>query len=371
MIKVAYLTTNLSSDNGWGRYSLEIIKRMPHYGIEPVVLTMPVSRTAPLAPVATHAYLRSFSDGLLKPLRIAFDWFNARAVTRPCTIIHCLAEPLMPVADMLAGSRKIFIANAVGTYAVSVLKTRWASLYQKAYQHTTAVFSISHYTAAQVTHNLPQIKNKIKVIPLGVDTGSFVGPFPDRQNREHAFLMVGQVKPRKGTLQAVHAMAMVMKQYPDAKLYIAGSVTNTGYVQAVREQIAAYRIDSNVIWLEWVSNEQLHEYYKRVRGLVMPSINAGDSFEGFGLVHLEANACGVPAIGSLDCGNEDAVRDGFSGFLIEQGNIQALADAMMRLLNPQFDWNLMSKNALQFAREMSWERVVEAYVSVYTERNKQ
>jgi glycosyltransferase involved in cell wall biosynthesis len=273
----------------------------------------------------------------------------------------------MPLADMLSGNSQSFIANAVGTYAVAILKTRWARLYKKAYMHTTSVFSISHYTALQVACNVPQMKNKIQVIPLGVDTGSFAGPFPAGQNREPAFLMVGQVKPRKGTLQAVQAMATVVERFPEVKLYIAGSATHSVYVQNVKEYINASGINNNVLWLGRISEEQLHNYYKRVRGLVMPSMNVGESFEGFGLVHLEANACGVPAIGSLGCGNEDAVRDGFSGFLIEQGNIQALADAMLRLLDPQFDWDLMSQNARHFAQQMSWEQVVEAYVSVYNE----
>ena len=99
----------------------------------------------------------------------------------------------------------------------------------------------------------------------------------------------------------------------------------------------------------------------------MPSMNVGDSFEGFGLVHLEANVWGVPAIGSFGCGNEDAVRDGYSGYLIEQGNIKALSEAMMRLLDPAFDWNAMSANARQFSQSMSWERVVDACASTYKE----
>ena len=59
------------------------------------------------------------------------------------------------------------------------------------------------------------------------------------------------------------------------------------------------------------------------------------------------------------------MRDGYSGYLIEQGNIKALSEAMMRLLDPEFDWDGMSANALQFAQSMSWDRVVDACVSVY------
>ena len=54
---------------------------------------------------------------------------------------------------------------------------------------------------------------------------------------------------------------------------------------------------------------------QRARGLVVASRNSGSSYEGFSLVHREANSYGVPSIGSLNSGNEDAIDDGNSGFL--------------------------------------------------------
>jgi len=208
-------------------------------------------------------------------------------------------------------------------------------------------------------------------VPNGVDIDSADTPIPASHLREQAFLMVGHVKPRKGVLQAVEAMAMVVQRFPEAVLYIAGSLSNDSYINQITERVAALGIEKNVKWLGKIPADQLDVYYKRVRGLVMPSMNVGDSFEGFGLVHLEANVWGVPAIGSFGCGNEDAVRDGYSGYLIEQGNIKALSEAMLRLLDPAFDWNAMSANARQFSQSMSWERVVDACVSTYKEMGQQ
>jgi glycosyltransferase involved in cell wall biosynthesis len=212
---------------------------------------------------------------------------------------------------------------------------------------------------------LPFTKTKVHIVPNGVDIDSAGTSIPAAHLREQAFLMVGHVKPRKGVLQAVEAMAMVIQRFPHAVLYIAGALSNDSYFNQVKERIVALGIEKNVKWLGKIPADQLDVYYKRVRGLVMPSMNVGDSFEGFGLVHLEANVWGVPAIGSLGCGNEDAVRDGYSGYLIEQGNIRALSEAMLSLLNPAFDWDAMSANALQFAQSMSWDRVVNECVSVY------
>ena len=366
-MKVAYLTTDLSRENGWGRYSYELIKRMPARGIEPVVLVMPAAQAGELPECALYPMLCSFSDGLLKPVRIARDWLAAQQTTRSCSLIHCLAEPFMPLAWLLSSRSRPFAVTVHGTYALSVYRTCWKELYRRAYAASSRILSVSRYTAQQVERLEPGLRKKIHVVPNGADTDALNPAAPPSHLREPAFLMVGHVKPRKGMLQAVEALALVVRKYPRARLYIAGSLSGDAYVGSVKERIAAHGIGENVKWLGRVSADELQQYYKRVRALVMPSMNVGDSFEGFGLVHLEANVQGVPAIGSLGCGNEDAIRDGYSGFLIEQGNIRALSDAMLRLIDPGFDWDGMSANALQFARSMSWDYVADSCLSVYNE----
>ena len=371
MMKVAYLTTDLARDNGWGRYSCEIIKRLPAQDIDPIVFTMPGAGTECLSGIELHPVLSSFSDGLLKPLRLTADWFSVRSVIKGCALIHCLAEPFMPLAYLLSSKGRPFAVSLHGTYALSVLKTFWKSLYHQAYKKTSAVLPVSRYTAQRVEEILPFTSTKVRIVPNGVDIDSADTPIPAAHLREQAFLMVGHVKPRKGVLQAVEAMAMVMQRFPHAVLYIAGSLSNDSYIKQVKARAAGLGVEKNVMWLGKIPADQLDVYYKRVRGLVMPSMNVGDSFEGFGLVHLEANVWGVPAIGSFGCGNEDAVRDGYSGYLIEQGNIKALSEAMLRLLDPAFDLNAMSANARQFSQSMSWERVVDACVSTYREMGQQ
>lgn len=364
-MKVAFITTNLSQDNGWGRYSYEIIKRMPQHGVEPVVLIMSSAHCPDLEKIQIHPFLSSFADGILKPINLAIDFFTAKKLVKDCSIIHCLAEPFIPLAYLLAKNGKSLIINAVGTYSVALLKKRWGNFYQQAYLSATFILAISRYTAMRLTNAVPQIADKIRVIPLGVSVNNQNDKPPSSQFRENAFLMVGHVKPRKGTLQAVKAMAKVVQKFPDVKLFIVGPISDAQYVQQVKVNVSKNKLEDNIIWLGKISQKELNSYYNRVRGLVMPSINIGDSFEGFGLVHLEANVFGVPAIGSLDCGNEDAIRDGYSGFLVEQGNIQSLYQAMIKLLNSEFHWNFMSQKSLDFARSKTWKKVIKSYSLTY------
>ncbi len=366
-MKVAYLTTDLARDNGWGRYSYEIITRMPARGIDPIVFTMPGTGTEYLSGLGVHLVLSSFSDGFLKPFRLMADWLNARSLIKECVLIHCLAEPFMPLALLLSSGTRPFAVSLHGTYALSVLKTVWKPFYYRAYRKASAVLPVSRYTAQRIIDILPGTEARVRVVPNGVSTETRQETIPSSRDREQAFLIVGHVKPRKGVLQAVEALATVVKRFPGVMLYLAGALSHDSYVRQVKERIATLGIEKHVRWLGKIPADQLALYYKRVRGLVMPSLNVGDSFEGFGLVHLEANIWGVPAIGSVGCGNEDAVRDGYSGFLIKQGDIASLAEAMVKLIDPAFDWDAMSVNARAFAQCMSWDRVVDQCVSIYRE----
>jgi glycosyltransferase involved in cell wall biosynthesis len=211
---------------------------------------------------------------------------------------------------------------------------------------------------------LPSAAPRITTIPLGVRPPPDE-VFPPAFEREHAFVAVGAVKRRKGTHLIVEALARLVPEHPRAKLYIVGDLRDTRYVDEVKRTIARHGLDARVVWLGQITEPELEQLYRRVRGLVMPSLNHGYNFEGFGLVHLEANAAGVPAIGSLGCGNEDAIRSGYSGYLVEQSNIADLARAMASLLGPDAAWDRMSNNAVAHARSMTWERTAEAYAAVY------
>jgi glycosyltransferase involved in cell wall biosynthesis len=77
-----------------------------------------------------------------------------------------------------------------------------------------------------------------------------------------------------------------------------------------------------------VSHEKLPDYYSISNLHVLPSINVKNAFEGFGLVHLEANACGIPTIGSLYYGNEDVIMQEYNVFLCQQKDVNCLVDTI-------------------------------------------
>ena len=371
-MKIGFLTRDLSTRHGWGRFAYEIITRLPAFGIEPVVLTVRGKPADAVADINVLPCIHSwtFDNGILKPVGLALDRAGALSAFCKCEAIHCLAEPLAPFASSLAGGTRPLIQTIHGTYAVKTLDPIWRSVDRRSYERTHVVFSVSHYTANRLVERLPSLVERVRVAPPGVASTKSDTPVPHSE-REHALLCVGGVQPRTGTLETIDAMAMVVRRFPKARLYIAGKSYSKRYETRVRKRIREKHLTDHVSWLGPIDSTSLQQLYRRVKGLVMPSINDGAKFEGFGLVHLEAASFGTPSIGSFGCGSEEAIQHGKTGFLIEQRDVSNLSEAMSRLLDSQFEWNAMSVNAWQFAQSMSWERTVEDYLRVYRDIHSQ
>ena len=106
-------------------------------------------------------------------------------------------------------------------------------------------------------------------------------------------------------------------------------------------------------------------YYQADIFLLTP-ITINDSiFEGFGLVYLEAGACGKPVIGTHDCGAEDAIVDGVTGLLVPQKNIKKTTEAVLKLLDDPNFAKKLGENGKKRARQMSWDNVIKKYIKVY------
>ena len=158
----------------------------------------------------------------------------------------------------------------------------------------------------------PELSN-ISVIP---DPLSFV-PTCVSSLTEKRVIAVGRYVYQKGFDLLLQAWSKIEKQYPDWQLAIYGDGNRTPYEMLVRQLgIEASRCHLNGpttnIQLEY-ANSSLFVFSSR--------------FEGFGMVLVEAMACGLPVVSfSCPCGPKDIIKDGEDGLLVENGNVDALAD---------------------------------------------
>ena len=94
--------------------------------------------------------------------------------------------------------------------------------------------------------------------------------------------------------------------------------------------------------------------------MLSETTKSGDA-EGFGIAILEANAIGIPAIGSLGCGIEDAIDNGVSGKLINPKDPNEFADALEEILN---NYETYSQNAITWSQDFKWDKVIKLYLDI-------
>ncbi len=302
----------------------------------------------------------------LHPLRQRLMLGQISPLLGECHVIHALVEPYAPLARWLSGGRP-YVVTGHGTYVQLGQLTRWpfSPIYQRALggAHLACV---SQYTVQVADRALPGVR--AQVIPNGVDAEKFLA-LPDRQGEPHpaTVLAVGAIKPRKGTLQLVRAMAIVRETMPDAQCWIMGRASGA-YPDQVRAEIERLGLQDSVLLKGFVTEDKLLEAYSRADVFCVPSMNEGMRFEGFGLVYLEASAAGLPVIGTTDTGATDAIEDGVTGLLVRQARIETeLAPALVKLLRDGELRRQMGAAGRLKAAGQTWDRTASQLIALYNQ----
>ena len=169
-------------------------------------------------------------------------------------------------------------------------------------------------------------------------------------------IAVGRYVYQKGFDLLLQAWATIERQYPDWQLAVFGDGNRIPYEQQMKE----LGIDDNRCHLYGPTTDIQQEY-------VNSSLFAFSSrFEGFGMVLVEAMACGLPVV-SFDCpcGPKDIVRDSEDGILVENGNIELLAMSLSKMMRDEALRQAMSKAALKNVQRFRIEQIAEQWRNIF------
>jgi phosphatidyl-myo-inositol dimannoside synthase len=362
-MRVGMIAADLSHKHGWAHYSLELAKGLAKANID---LCVAASKNSPSVDgIDLHPILPTLvpRESLLLP-KLLTTYPTVRALFKDCDLIHCCVEPFAPLAALVRGKRPFFQAG-IGSY---LRLNGWQRppltlLYRYAISRAH-IIAISHYTAKVAREEFPNAK--VDAVPLGIDPTRFAH-LPVAEKNGRTIITVGGVKHRKGTLPLVKAMAVVREQIPDVKCIVLGSTAEgSEYTEEVRETIKSLKLEDCVDLRGFVSQDELMHWYSAADLFVLPSMNKGWIFEGYGLVHMEGSAAGLPVIGTRDCGVEDAVDDGVTGLLVSQQNIDTeLPQAILSLLNDPKQREQMGNAGREKAQRQTWTRVAEQMIEIY------
>jgi D-inositol-3-phosphate glycosyltransferase len=218
---------------------------------------------------------------------------------------------------------------------------------------------------------------KISVVPPGVDTSHFY-PIPKDEARafvgipaeDRNILFVGRVEPLKGIDLLLRAIAM-MTGYEIVNRRALSVMIIGGDPNVDRDEMSAemtrlqdlrneYGIGDVVTFLGKRSQDTLPYYYSAADVVVMPSL-----YESFGMVALEAMACGTPVVATEVGGLQFLVRESETGFLIRGDDPDELCDRLIALITNETLRETMGRRACEVAREYSWQIVGDKVLEVY------
>jgi D-inositol-3-phosphate glycosyltransferase len=218
---------------------------------------------------------------------------------------------------------------------------------------------------------------RVVVVPPGVDTSRFY-PIPQDEAKEfvgvpyqqNMLLFVGRIEPLKGIDTLLEAVALLKRQgaldrHPLCVAVIGGEPDadpdrmpeEMGRLKSLR---SALGIDDVVTFLGKRDQDTLQYYYSAALAVVVPS-----HYESFGLVALEAMACGRPVVASETGGLAFLVRDNETGFHVPAGDAQALADRLRRLVEDEVLRTRLGRQAADYARSYSWPLIADQLVGLY------
>lgn len=192
-------------------------------------------------------------------------------------------------------------------------------------------------------HNLTNLEPA--VVYNGIDLAKFK---PGKKNDKPLVVYVGRIKDHKSLPVFVQTANLLLKSYPDTEFVIAGDGPDK---KAVVELVTKLKLTDKIIFTGHISEEEKINLYQRAWAFVNPSL-----MEGWGVTSIEANACGTPVVASNVPGLRDSVHNPHSGFLVPYGDAEAFATQLGELLSNVKLRKRMSKEALSWAKNFSWDK---------------
>ena len=201
--------------------------------------------------------------------------------------------------------------------------------------------------------------SKIQQVAFGVDISKFT---PSSQKKYHNIRIgfVKSLKPKYGPKILLKAFKMINHKYPDTELVMAG---NGPMKQELKKIADALNLSDKVEFTGFVSSENLPRHFMTLDIFVQPSIYQSESF---GVAVLEASACGVPVVATDVGGVQEVCINQKTGFLVPPNDPDAIADAVIKLLDNPSLMQEYGKNGREFViNNYKWPDCVNKMITIF------
>jgi D-inositol-3-phosphate glycosyltransferase len=344
------------------------IPRVVELGPGARVVHLPAGPEAPMPREAVHAHLDQFAAGVEDFAResgIAYDLIHSHYWLSGVAGLQLREKWGVPLVHMFhtLGRLKNTVAQSPAELEPAL----------RLDEETRIVAEADRVVAANVVERAHLVwhyrarAERIAVIPCGVDTDLFQPMDPAKAKDllelppDPLLLYVGRLQPIKGLDTLLEAMTAVPE--PACLLIVGGEhdERESAHGVALRQRLKALGLERRVRFLRAQPQRRLRLFYAAASATVVPSY-----YESFGMVALEAMACGSPVVASRVGGLTTTVQDGVTGRLVPEGDPAALAAAISGLLDGA-EGRRLGQQATRWAAEHRWPCVAEAVCRLYSE----
>jgi phosphatidylinositol alpha-1,6-mannosyltransferase len=365
MRAILYASDYPPNDGGIARLCWEIAAGLRRYGT-PVEVIAPAPRNGTPKPISSVPEVRVSHDRPWWEL-VSYGALCRRRLNGP--VICGLWYPDGVLAQAAGVRPRVILAHGSELMPAEARWRRglWGRMLRNVCESADLVVANSEYTRKLVIEKAPRAK--VVAIPLAVDHEHFSPG--DCAEAKWRFGLAGKVvlssvsrmHAYKGHDVVLRAMAALSKQDRENMVYqIAGKGPHKDELERLAMELG---LKAQVRFLGFIPEEKLPDLYRASDLFVLCTREAHDcqEVEGFGLVFLEAQACGTPVVGVRTGGIPDAVKEGEGGWLIKQDDVVALAEILCRLVHEPTAFRAMGSRARErVERECTWKQYVRRFV---------
>ena len=216
--------------------------------------------------------------------------------------------------------------------------------------------------------------DNVSVVSPGVDLYTFTAGNGRKAARDavglpqdaHILAFVGRIQPHKGPEVLIRAVAEMLNHSPHLRSKLitvimgGASGSGVGEVERLKDLVSWLNISDVVRFENPVPRAQLPQWYRAADLVCVPSYS-----ESFGLVALEAQACGTPVVATAVGGLRTAVADGISGVLVDGHDPRAWSSVLARLIQEPQRRVLLSMGAIEHASHFGWDATARGTLDIY------
>ena len=281
--------------------------------------------------------------------------FHAALARQGAQLLHAHfaegASPALFISEQLDIPLVLHLRGGAELMPDSTLRTHLFELPYLAYrrqlwQRASLFFCVSEYLRDKaIAAGFPA--EKIRVQYTGMNWRAFTPALPVAEKDPGLVLFVGRLVPYKGCDYLLRAMRRVQQAHPGARLVVIGD----GWQRDALERLNA-ELGVGAEFLGEQSQAIVRSWLERARVFCAPSVTeAGGLSESFGNVFIEAQAMGVPVVSSRSGGIPETMRDGVTGLLAPERDVEMLATHLTRYLVNEAFWRQSREEGMRWVRQ--------------------